>query len=163
MTVSKHRIPTLCRIAKRNLWYVTLNRKRHDLGVCTAEGARESYDRVIESWISRGRQPLSTAPRDASYLIEGLVADYLEYLDKRFAASEVPNEIKLSLRALRQPPDRTRSRDEARAQNVVPERYPFHREGDRGWQPVIPAPRLPSIYDLLAQLRGDDHPEDPSC
>ncbi|MBL4771878.1 MAG: hypothetical protein JKY61_12240 [Planctomycetes bacterium] len=100
MTVSQNHSPKLCHIPKKNLWYVTLNGKRKYLGVCSEGEALERYNLEVGQWMSHGRKPLSPPPTDASFLIEDLVADYTEYLGKRYAGSEIPDEIKQSMRAL---------------------------------------------------------------
>ncbi len=102
MTVSKNYSPKLCHIPKKNLWYVTLNGKRTFLGVCSKAEAEEKYNIEVGRWMSQGRKPLSPPATDASYLIEDLVADYAEYLGKRHAGSDIPDEIKQSMRALLQ-------------------------------------------------------------
>ena len=80
--------------------YVTLNGKRLYLGAGDHDEAVEKYDRAIEMWIARGRKPLSPEPVEAAYLVEDLVADYWEYLQKRYVNSREPGEIRYSLRAL---------------------------------------------------------------
>lgn len=100
MSVSKQYIPKLCCLKKRNLAYVTLNGRRVYLGKQGTPEARAKYDRVIARWIAGGRAEPAAKRVDASYLIEDLVADYWDYLQKRYARSREPREIRYALRTL---------------------------------------------------------------
>jgi integrase len=86
---------------------VTLNGRDHYLGVHGTQASRDAYDRLIAEWLANGRRP--PKPRHDATIAE-LVARYLDHVEGLYRSNE-PNNIRLSLKPLRELYGATRAAD----------------------------------------------------